>query len=220
MIKMKTKAIILDFDGTLGDTQQLIIETLQQTIHHMKLPSRTDEQCRATIGLPLFKAFTTMFNLNDEEGERCASVYRDIFECNNVPGRVKLFPHVIDTLSTLHAQGYTLTIASSRHSTTLRQYAHDLGIAPYLSYIISSAEVTNAKPDPEMVIKTLEHLHLQAEEAIVVGDATFDIDMAHNAGVRAVGVTYGNGTREDMLRVHAEWIIDDFAELLPIIANE
>lgn len=214
---MKTKLIILDFDGTLGDTQSLIINTLQQTIRQMHLPARTDAQCAATIGLSLTKAFTTMFGFSDEEGEKCAAVYRDIFDRDNTPGRVQLFPHVKQTLSTLHQRGFTLSIASSRHSQTLVQYAGDLGIAPYLSYIISAAEVKNAKPDPEMVDKTLAHFQLQPDDAIVVGDATFDIDMAHNAGVKAVGVTYGNGSREDMVRVGADWIVDDFASLLDIL---
>ena len=214
---MKPKVIILDFDGTLGDTQSLIIESLQNTIKAMNLPARSEEACAATIGLSRCDAFMSMYGFNEEEGEKCAAKYRELFDEVNVPGRVKLFPHVADTLSILYAKGYLLTIASSRHSQTLIQYANDLKIAPYLSYIISAAEVKNAKPDPEMVLRTLEHLNLKPEEALVVGDATFDIQMAHNAKVKAVGVTYGNGKRKEMEECGAEWIIDDFSQLLSIV---
>ena len=67
---MKPKVIILDFDGTLGDTQSLIIESLQNTIKAMNLPARSEEACAATIGLSLCDAFMSMYGFNEEEGEK------------------------------------------------------------------------------------------------------------------------------------------------------
>ena len=63
-----------------------------------------------------------------------------------------------------------------------------------------------------MVWRALKEMNGEIEEALVVGDMTFDVDMAHNAGCKACAVTYGNGTREQL--ASADWIIDDFAELL------
>lgn len=214
---MKIKAVILDFDGTMGDTQDLIVRTMQQTIRELGLPQRTDEQCAAMIGLPLKHTFTTLIEMSEEMGERCAELYRRLFNENNVPGAVPVFPNVLDTVRTLHERGLILTIASARRRDTLVEFLESMNLMQYIPYVISASDIENAKPAPDMVLKTLENYHLSADEAIVVGDTKYDIEMAHRAGVKAVGVTYGNGTVEELRAYGSEYIIDDFAQLLDIV---
>lgn len=214
---MRIKAVILDFDGTMGDTQDLIVRTMQQTIQQLGLPSRTDEQCAAMIGLPLKHTFTTLIEMSEEMGERCVELYRRLFNENNVPGAVPVFPNVLDTVRTLHERGLILTIASARRRDTLVEFLESMNLTQYIPYVISASDIENAKPAPDMVLKTLEDYHLSADEAIVVGDTKYDIEMAHRAGVKAVGVTYGNGTVEELRAYGAEYIIDDFAQLLDIV---
>ena len=113
------QAIILDFDGTLADTQPLILSSLQRTIRELHLPPRTDEQCKSIIGLPLKECFTTLLGVDDTLAERCADVYRRVFDEDNHPGTVTLFPHVLETLKTLHDRGLLLAICSSRGRPTL-----------------------------------------------------------------------------------------------------
>lgn len=214
---MRIKAVILDFDGTMGDTQDLIVRTMQQTIQQLGLPSRTDEQCAAMIGLPLKHTFTTLIEMSEEMGERCAELYRRLFNENNVPGAVPVFPNVLDTVRTLYERGLILTIASARRRDTLVEFLESMNLMQYIPYVISASDIENAKPAPDMVLKTLEDYHLSADEAIVVGDTKYDIEMAHRAGVKAVGVTYGNGTVEELRAYGSEYIIDDFAQLLDIV---
>jgi phosphoglycolate phosphatase len=90
-------------------------------------------------------------------------------------------------------------------------------LEPYISYIVSATEVTHAKPDPEPVLTTLQALGVKARDAMVVGDTTFDILMGQRAGTKTCGVTYGNGTREQMTVCRADYLIDDFAQLLDIV---
>ena len=66
--KKPIRLVVLDFDGTIGDTQQLIISTMQKTIAHLHLPPRTAEQCKKMIGLPLKQTFTNMIAMSDEMG--------------------------------------------------------------------------------------------------------------------------------------------------------
>ena len=70
-IERMMKLIILDFDGTLADTQGLIVKTMQQTLDVLGLEPRTDDQCAAMIGLPLKQAFTDLLPITDEIGEQC-----------------------------------------------------------------------------------------------------------------------------------------------------
>ena len=214
---MKTKLAILDFDGTLGDTKGVIIKTLQQTIARRGLPAKTDDECAATIGLTLDDAFATLFGLDKGECEKCTALYREIFAENNKPGLVPVFPHVIETIRSIKNEGITVTIASSRGHESLDGFVRDLKLLPYVSLVIGSDDVERGKPDPQPVDITLERTGFKADEAIVVGDTAFDILMGRNAGTLTCGVTYGNGSRQQIEAAKADFVIDDFADLKKII---
>lgn len=212
------KYIIFDFDGTIGDSQALIVKTLQDTMRKRGLEVKSDVECAATIGLRLDEAFVQLFEMSAEEGMACAETYRVIFEENKQHLIVQPFPHVLETIHTLHRQGYQLAIASSRGSDSLFGYVKQMGIEDSISSIIAGNLVEHVKPAPDMVFKALEEMNGTVEEALVVGDMTYDVDMAHNAGAKACAVTYGNATREELK--NAEYIIDDFAELLDILQEK
>ena len=209
------KIAILDFDGTLGDTTAVIIRTMQATISELGLPARTDEECAAMIGLRLIEIPPVLFPECDLEGELYASTYRKLFKEFNTDGAVELYPNVIETLKALNERGIKLTIASSRSRSTLVQYVEHLGLSSIITSVLGADDVKQGKPHPEAVNMTLEHFGFRADEAIVVGDTIFDIEMGQNAGTRSCGVTYGNGSRESLSK--ADYIIDDFAHLLDLI---
>lgn len=217
VMENKLKAVILDFDGTIGDTRGLIVRTMQQTIAKLGLPARTDDECAAMIGLPLKQTFTDLIPMDDATGDLCAETYGRIFMVNNKPGAVPMFPHVAETIRRMHDAGLLVTIASSRLRPSLTAFVDEMKLNGYITYILSVGDVEHAKPAPDMVLKTLADNNLRPEEAIVVGDTVFDIRMAHSAGVRAVGVTYGNGKRADFEAERTEYIIDDFGDLAGIV---
>ena len=224
------KYIIFDFDGTIGDSQSLIVKTLQDTMRARKLEVKSDEACAKTIGLRLDEAFVSLFGMSAEEGLECAATYREIFLDNKKTMIVQPFPHVIDTLRELHRRGYILGVASSRNHCSLDGYVKQMQLENIFSSIVAGDDVEHTKPAPDMVFKALGEMlgmknpvtSAEAEdikdvlaETLVVGDMNFDVDMAHHAGCKACAVTYGNGTREQL--ASAEFIIDDFAELLELV---
>ena len=211
----ETKILILDFDGTLGDTVGVIVQTMQATIRELGLPARTDKECASMIGLRLVDIPSVLFPECDLDGEVYAQTYRRLFHIYNIEGAVVLYPNVIETLRELKRRGYVLTIASSRSRASLTNYINDLGISSIISYVLGADDVIEGKPNPEPVTRTLDHFGLKPEEAVVVGDTVFDVEMGINAGTKTCGVSYGNGSRESISA--ADWIIDDFAQLLEII---
>ena len=224
------KYIIFDFDGTIGDSQVLIVKTLQDTMRARNLEVKSDEACAKTIGLRLDEAFVVLFGMSDAEGLECAATYREIFLENKKMMKVEPFPHVIETLRELHRRGYILGMASSRNHCSLDGYVKQMQLEDIFSSIVAGDDVEHVKPAPDMIFKALKEMkgvkNLEAslddvkdmlEETLVVGDMTFDMDMAHHAGCKACAVTYGNGTREQL--ASAEWIIDDFAELLEVVGR-
>lgn len=210
----ETKIIILDFDGTLGDTASVIIKTMHETIREMGLPTRTDEQCAAMIGLRLVEIPPVLFPECDIDVDLYADTYRRLFDIHNKDGAVNLYPNVIETLKALKARDITLTIASSRGQASLSQFVKNLGLTDIITYILGAGDVENGKPHPEAIFKTLDKYGFTPDQAIMVGDTIFDIQMGINAGTRTCGVTYGNGSRESLSP--ADWLIDDFSELLEL----
>ena len=211
------KLIIFDFDGTLADTRQLIVETMQQTIQALELTPCTDEQCASMIGLPLKQAFIELIPMSDEMGDRCVDTYRRIFNENNALYVIPTFPNVIDTLFRLSAQGYILTIASSRSRKSLLDFVHTMHLEEIFSYILGADDVILSKPHPEPVLRTLEAFDCSPEEALVVGDMKYDIEMGRRAGTRTCGVTYGNGSPQDLREAGADFIVNNFEEILTLI---
>ena len=201
------RLVIFDFDGTLGDSQKLITDTMLATIERLNLPMRSREECARTIGLPLKECFSSIIPMTDEQAEECAKVYSEIFNVKNVPGVVKAFPGVVETLERLSSQGILMSIASSRSHRTLAKLMDELDLSKYITYLIAADDVVDKKPAAESVLKTLSHFNVEAHETLVVGDAEFDILMGRNAGTHTCGVTYGNGSRESLETAKAEWIV-------------
>ena len=215
---MSIRLIIFDFDGTLGDTRRNIVTTMQMTIEELHLPNRSEEECAATIGLPLAGCFRTLFpDIQEELIPRCAETYRRFFNENLKNIHPEAFPGIVETLAILHQKGLTVTIASSRSHNSLMELTRNMGIADYISYILGADDVKEAKPNPEPVLKTLADMHFNANETLVVGDMPVDILMGTNAGARTCGVTWGNGTKDELEDVGANFIIDKIEDILTIV---
>ena len=237
---MRKRLIIFDFDGTLGNTRRTIVTTMQMTIKELQLPGRSEDECAATIGQPLVGCFKALFpDLQAEQIQLCTDTYRRIFNENQRTIKPQAFPHVVETLSVLKEQGFTLTIASSRSHASLSELTKDMGIAESISYLIGADDVKKAKPEPDPVLNTLsamngrssesrracsdgrvvtdeDEVNYKASETLVVGDMAVDIQMGANAGAKTCGVTWGNGTRKELQEAGADYIIDNIEELIEI----
>ena len=127
------KIIIFDFDGTIGNTQQLIVKTLHDTIDKLNLTFRSDAECISTIGLPLEKAFMSLYSDEGKGddvmfGKECAGTYRKLFEKNNIKGAVSMFPNVKETMERLYSMGIVMTIATSRGRESLLNFLEEMDI--------------------------------------------------------------------------------------------
>ena len=215
---METKVIIFDFDGTLCDTRSNIIIAFRATMEHLGLEMRDEETCGATIGLTLRDGFKSMYpDFDDAKIDYCVDTYREIFAERRKELMPDLFPGVKETLEALRKRGYRMTIATSRLTDSLMLFMRHHGIDHYFEYAVGSDSVTHHKPHPEPALKTLAALNIAPSEAIMVGDMPVDIAMAHNAGIRAIGVDYGNATREELEAAEADWIVDSITKILEII---
>ena len=215
---MNYDLIIFDFDGTLADTRTPIIEAKQGTMQRLGLPVADEETCASTIGLSASLGFQRLYpDLPEDKINECVILYRKLFEEIISKTPPLLFPEVRDTLHTLKERGHLLTIATSRHNSSLQNFLEALALTPFFSYVLGGNDTKRLKPYPDPVLKTLEVLKVPAESALVVGDMPFDILMAKQGGVDACGMTYGNSSEEELFAAGADYVLNSFEDLLMIV---
>ncbi len=212
------KLLLFDFDGTLADTRQAIVLAKQEAMRRLGLTVLSEEACASTIGLTAKAGFLKLYpGMSDVQADECTALYRQLFEEYRLKVPPTLFDGVTETLQALQAQGKTLTIATARNKASLMEFLDILHLKEYFDYVLCGEDTQRLKPHPDAVLKTLEELHFAPEEALMIGDMTMDIEMGKRAGVYACGVTYGNGSREQLLAAGADVVIDSMQELLNVV---
>lgn len=208
---------IFDFDGTLADTSQLIVSTMQKSIEECKLPFRSEDEIKATIGVRLEEIPSILWHDKTGIGEWFANVYRKNFERIKEEIKVSLYPKVQETLSVLKEREYGLVIATSRSKRSVIELAEILGIKGYFDFLLGGDNVSEGKPNPESIYMILEKMKWNPSETMMTGDMPVDILMGKNAGIETCGVTYGNSKETDLKEAGTDYIIKDFSEILNII---
>ncbi|WP_061994301.1 HAD family hydrolase [Clostridium sp. ATCC 25772] len=213
---MKFEALVLDFDGTIADTSESIILTMQDTLKYFKNEDIEDEDIKRLIGLPLFEMFKSIKGFQEENIKSAVKEYSIRYKniCKNT---VTMFEGVKETLENLHKKGVKLTIATSRGRDTLLLFLKELEIEHLFSFVACCDDVTKHKPAPDVVNLVLEKINVNKNKALVIGDTIYDVGMGQNAGCESCAVTYGNNTLEEIKGSNPEYIIDKFSDLISIV---
>lgn len=208
--------VLFDLDGTLVDTPRAIVRTFTAAFASMGVPARDPAAIRATIGLPLERAFSTLLGvpLDDPQVADGVRRYQVLFREIILPAAETLvFPGVADGLAALRARGRTLTIATSKFHASADALLRAAGLREHFRLVVGADEVARPKPDPETAEVILRTLGARADQAVMVGDTTHDLLMAQAAGMRSIGVTYGIHDAPQ-LRPVATWLADTFEDVL------
>lgn len=214
---MDIKLIIFDFDGTLADTNKLIVSCKQETMRRLGLKVMDEKVCASTIGLSAAIGFRQTYpDVPEETIEKCVAVYRALFEEMKQTEPPELFPNVLNTLDALKEKGIKCTIASSRNSQSLNGFLDSMSLKKYFPYVLGGDDTPLLKPNPDPVLRTLEDLGIDAKNTLVIGDMQFDILMGKNAGAYTCGVTYGNADRKTLEEAGADYVVDSIGEILCI----
>ena len=209
---------MLDFDGTIARTIPAILHASEKMLG-MHGYTIDPEQVERNFGLALpeaFRCFSNDPNIDDETMEQMILEFNSIYK-NECEPLIELFNGVIETLDTLHKAGVTLLIASNNIRSVLNRLTARLNISQYFDGIVCADDVVNAKPAPDIALLALERYNVKANETLIVGDSTFDMDMGRGAGCDLCGVTFGSHTAEMLRATGARYIIDSFSELQKIV---
>ena len=179
--------VLFDFDGTLVNTNDVIIASWQHTYMHYRGREESIETITSCFGEPLLITMEREFPGVDPQ--ESAEVYRT-FQQQNAHLLVKIFPGIVDLLKALKEAGYRMGIVTSRTRESALRYMDMFGITEYFEAMVTCDDTTVHKPNPEPILLGLEKMGITKDEAIMIGDSPFDIKCANNAGVKSVMVDW------------------------------
>lgn len=212
MNNKKYELIIFDWDGTIIDSQAHIIKSMKNALVDEGLFVPQDEHIRHIIGLSLDSAIQTLCpELDNLAIQRIAENYRKHFFAEATESSV-LFNGVADIIRDLHAAGYYLAVATGKGRHGLDIALHKTGLQPFF-HITRCADETRSKPDPLMLDEILTDLDLDPRQAIMVGDTSYDMDMAGNIKMDCIAVTYGMHDKQHLENSHPTHFIDSITQL-------
>lgn len=214
------KLAIFDFDGTLVDSAPGIVDVMRMVVEEYELPESVLENWRDLVGVPLGRQMEIIFPNHDEDfWLEVADRYRAIYDRQAV-AICPLFPDLLRMLDRLKAEGITMTIATSKRRHLVEEVLDHHDIASFFALVVGATDVEHHKPHPESVHHTIKSLGVNDyESAVVIGDSIYDLQMAKNAGVDAIGVTTGIHTKDILVTAEPLCIVDSLDEVVPIILN-
>ncbi|WP_338065346.1 HAD-IA family hydrolase [Thiospirillum jenense] len=209
---MKPELIIFDWDGTLMDSAARIVACMTLAFQDVAQPPPTPAAIRDVIGLGLEEAMLVLWPTADPElRTQVAEHYRARFLTpDSIP--TPLFPHVARVIEELYAGGWLLAVATGKSRRGLNKVLIESQLGHYF-HATRCADETRSKPHPQMLFELLDELGATPQSALMIGDTVFDLEMANQAGVRALAVDYGVHSRERLLTQSPCGCLSSLAEL-------
>ena len=208
---MRYRTVLFDLDGTLVDSGAIILASFRHATQTVLGRELSDAEMLAGVGTPLQEQMRVFGpDLVDE----LVSAYR----AHNAPLHAELqpCPGVLDVVAQLHEQGRRLGVvtAKSRKSTALA-FERLPALNELFDVVVTADDTARHKPSPDPLLEALDRLDADADEAVYVGDAPFDVQAARAAGVAAIAVTWGRMHDRDRLeRARPDAVVDTPEELL------
>ncbi|MGB7405871.1 MAG: HAD-IA family hydrolase [Pacificimonas sp.] len=212
----KLRLAIFDCDGTLLDSQANIVAAMDACFARNGLEPPPANDTRRVVGLSLPQAMARLLPDHDAGlHDKLADDYKTVFQALRAEARLSaepLYPGTLAALDRLAGKGWLFAVATGKSDRGLDHALHDHGIHDrFVS--LQTADRHPSKPHPSMIERALADAGVDAMDAVMIGDTSFDMQMAVNAGVRALGVAWGYHAPAELVATGAETVADDYAAL-------
>lgn len=209
----KYKVIIFDWDGTLVDSTARIVDSMQIAAASVELPTLTDHAIQQIIGLGLPEALKRLWpQITPTELELMRTNYVANFSFHS-DVHVDFFPSAHDFFAELQSLGYILAVATGKTRKGLDEMLDGMAVRDVFK-ITRCADETTSKPDPHMLNEILAELNLTSAQALMVGDTSFDLDMAKAVSMDSIGMTHGAHDSDVLLASGAKALCASLNDLL------
>jgi phosphoglycolate phosphatase len=218
-VALVKKLIIFDCDGTLVDSQANIIMAMNDSFARHQLSKPAPQAVRRIVGLSLVEAVQQL--LPDAEYDFQVSVaedYKNAFHRLRGDGMVEepLFPGTREVIELLLENGHLLGVATGKSDRGLSLVLKAHGLFNHFC-TLQTADRHPSKPHPSMIYQALSDADILAENAVMIGDTVYDVEMAVNANVRAIGVDWGYHEVSELEAAGARDILTHFSQLEALI---
>lgn len=191
------KAILFDFDYTLGDSTGGIVLSTNYALKKLGYEKKTEQQIRKMVGLSLRDTFMTLMDSEDEkEAAQFAEYFKEKADEVMVVN-TSLYEGVQSMLRQLKQEGYLVGIITTKFRRRIISIFEKYNALDLLDIIVGGEDVEKEKPDPEGLLMAMDNLNLSADEILYVGDSLVDAKTAMNGAVDFVAVLTGTTTKED-----------------------
>ncbi|NEN75610.1 HAD-IIIA family hydrolase [Pelistega sp. NLN82] len=208
---MKFSLVVFDWDGTLMDSTHSIVVAIQNTCRDLGWTVPTDEQASWVIGLSLTEALKRAIpDLQDDQ----VNIFIDRYKYHYLlrDPDLRLFPGNMAILDELKAKGVMMAVATGKSRVGLNRALANHQLNPYFD-ATRTGEETASKPNPLMLNEIMDELNIPASEVVMVGDTTHDIELAKNAGVQSIAVTYGAHSKVELERAKPDFLVENVSAL-------
>lgn len=209
------RLVMFDMDGTLIDTQALIVEHMTTTFTEAELDVPTPAQVRQIIGLSLPQAMLRLLGSQDIDlANELSDRYRSHYRASVVSSdREGLFPGAREALDELKTQPQTvLGIATGKGLNGVHRLIQLHDIAGHFS-TLQTPDHNPSKPHPGMMMQAMAETGAAALETVIIGDTTYDMEMGKAAGTKTIGVTWGYHHADQLVEAGADMLVDTYSEL-------
>lgn len=209
------KLLVFDCDGTLVDGQHLILDAMQSACRNCNVSYPGDEAVRQIVGLSLMEAIAIC---HPKENEKTHYALKDAFVDRFQELRQReedhepLFDGVRETLEHLHGDGYLLGIATGKSKRGLLITLKNHGLSDYF-LTLNTADDGPGKPHPSMLLNAMRDVGAMPENTLMIGDTTYDVQMALAANVRAVGVSWGYHDGANLIKAGANYMLEHITHI-------
>jgi len=206
--------LLFDLDGTIIDTNELIINSFLHTLEQFFPGKYNRELLIPQLGRPLHEQ---MLHFGGEDlVETLVKVYRE-HNIRTHDEMVKEFPYVREVLQELYELGATLGVVTTKSIITTKMGLELLHLDKLMSTVVSYEDTKYHKPSPEPVLLAMDRLQAKKEDTLMVGDSQYDIQAAKQAGITAIGVAWSMKGPEFLEQFDPDYLLKDFRELVPIV---
>ncbi len=213
--RSEMKGVLFDWDGTLVDSETLLLRIWQKTAE--SLGRKVDEQeFHGLVGRVARDIALTLFpddppEFTDLILRRRLEFYHEIYD------QVQPFPDAIECLDGLFRRGYQMAIMTSNSATRVRDRLQKFGWTKYFQGVIGDGMIKQAKPSPEIVLAAARSLGLPPQECYIVGDAQWDIVAGNRAGSETILVCRDEARREELLAYHPRSCVNDLRDIAKLL---
>lgn len=195
-MRKKFDLIVFDWDGTLADSANAIVFSIQGAARDLGVTEPSNEEARYVIGLGLSEAIEHLFpGLTSQNLTLLSERYRHHYLAQDK--KISLYKGASEIIRALHAENFLLAVATGKSRAGLNRAFKSSGLGSFF-HASRCADETFSKPHPAMLLELMSQLGVEANRTLMIGDTTHDLQMATNACVSGVGVTYGAHPKENL----------------------